>query len=240
MLVKKNSAATYILRRFILYFKIKLNFARPNFSMNLKNILLKNITYLFLVLSLHSFAQYSVSKEHFDLSFQGKANSHKWIFKGVGHSFFVVVEADSVKTEQYPNYISVKNQIVQCSAVPLPETNLDLAKLTLAQQKEGLSGYVDYEIDYFKNELHLQVQNLKKEWITINGKTWLLWCFDVPEQQATKKAAIPAKQQIYVSTICFNQVLDLNTPVLKGDSFTNAKALLKKLMATLKLANTAH
>lgn len=201
---------------------------------------MNNIIYIFLILSLPAVAQNSVSKEQFNLSFQGKANSHKWVFKGVDHSFSVAVVADSVKTEQYPNYISVKNQIVQCSAIPMPETNLNLLNLTLAQQKEALNGYVDYEVDYFGNELKLQIQNLKKEWITVNGKTWLLWYFDVPDQQTTEKAAIPAKQQIYASTICFNQVLDLNTPVLKGDSFANAKALLKKLMATLKLSNTPH
>jgi hypothetical protein len=193
---------------------------------------------LFSIAGFSTFAQYPVKDERFDLHFQESAHGHKWVYNGIGHLFSIEIVGDSVESVQYPNYISVKNQIVQSSAIPLPESNLDLNKLTIAQQKEALTGYVDYEIDYFKNELKLTVQNLKKEWVTVNGKLWLLWYFDAPKQKAQKAVANPARQQIYVSTICFNQVLDLNTPIMKGNSFANAKALLKKLMATLRLSNT--
>ena len=211
-------------------------------------------------------AQSDINKEKFNFSYLKNETGGKFVYSGKKHSFTIDIAASNIKPTDYPNYISIDGQVVQVSIVPLPESNpalkklpetlqkepldgyvdyemdrfknnLDLSKLTAAQQKEALLGYLNYEMEYFKKELKLNPQNLKKEWMTINSKLWILWSFDVPAEKSNDKNIIPTKSQVYVSTICFNQVLGLNTPLIESNDPATAKALLTKMMGTLQLFN---
>jgi len=92
---------------------------------------------------------------------------------------------------------------------------------------------MNYELDYFKNELKIKTVNLNTEWKTIHSRLWLIWSFDVPVQKKDLNASKQVNHQIYASTICFNQVLDLNIPLLPGDNLEQSGDLIIKLMSTL-------
>ena len=192
-------------------------------------------TLFLLTSSIVCIAQDDFYTEEFELSFSTTMNGGEFVYNGKAHSFKIKVVSDSIRTTEHPNFITVGNRIVQSNAVPLPSSRLDLKKLTIEQQKEVLNGYVEYELDYFKNEIHLVCQNLQLEWVTVDARLWLIWSFDVPKQKATEGTSKPATSQIYASTICFNQVLDLNIPVLKGDSKAKCKEHIHELMNGLKL-----
>lgn len=194
-------------------------------------------TTLIFAINIGALAQTNIQDEAFEFSFVSKKNGGQFLYNGKQHSFTIDITSDSIQTTEYPNYIIVGKQVVQTSLIPLPETTLDLVRLTTDQQKEALNGYVDYEMDYFKNELKLSCQNLKKEWTTFSSKIWLVWSFDVNAQSLGENVAYPTKSQIYASTICFNQVLDLNVTLFEKDNFAKSKELINKLMSTLKLSD---
>jgi hypothetical protein len=193
------------------------------------------LLFLALAISFPTLAQSDIKNEEFQLSYLTEKGGAQFLYNGKAHAFTVDIVADSIRTTEYPNYIIVDKRIVQVSAIPLQPTSIDLSGLTIEQQKGALSGYVDYETDYFKNELKLDCQNIKKEWIFIDSKLWLIWSFDVVAQDVSEQLAQKTKSQVYSSTICFNQVLDLNVPVFQNDDIIKIKVFIADLMSSLKM-----
>jgi hypothetical protein len=140
----------------------------------------------------------------------------------------------SVRQTDASNYFIIDNLVFQSSLVPIP-SQTDLSNLSSNQEKQILDQYVQYELDYFQNELKLKINGLKKEWRTIGTKLFLVWAFGVPEQQLADHVKEQVKSQIYFSTICFNQVLDLNIPIIAKDDSTKSETMLNKIAGTLKL-----
>ncbi len=194
------------------------------------------LSLIVLSIGVPAFAQTDLYKEEFQFSYLPKKNGGQILYNGTAHSFTIDILSDSINTTEYPNYIKIYNHILQTAIVPLPQSNLDLKRLTIAQQKEALEGYMGYELEYFKNDLLLNYQHLKKEWITVNTRLWLLWTFDLPMQQADT-AMQQVVAQIYGSTICFNQILDLNVPLFQDDHFEKTKKLVMQCMSGLKTYN---
>lgn len=193
------------------------------------------LLFLALATGFTTLAQSDINNEEFQLSYLAKEGGAQFLYNGKAHAFSINIKADSIKTTDYPNYVIVDKRIVQVSAIPLQPTTIDLSGLTIDQQKAGLSGYVDYEMDYFKNELKLNCQNIKKEWVTINSKLWLIWSFDAIALDVSEQLAQKTKSQVYSSTICFNQVLDLNVPVFQNDDIVKIKVFITDLMSSLKM-----
>ena len=192
------------------------------------------LSIIWLLLAMSSFSQSNLYDEEFTLTFTPTKNSGEWLFKGKSHSFSIAIFSNKIKTTDSPSYITADKSVIQVMSLPLPKSTLDLNKLTTAQQKETLEGYVNYELDYFKNEVKINYKKLTKEWVTINSKLWLLWTFDSSAFNPAEPLANKPNFQIYASTICFNQILDINTPVMKVEVLSKSTELIKKLMATLK------
>jgi hypothetical protein len=193
------------------------------------------LLFLALLASFTTLAQSDINNEEFQLSYLTKEGGAQFLYNGKAHAFSIDIKADSIKTTEYPNYIIADKHIVQVSAIPLQPTSIDLSRLTIEQQKGALSGYVDFEMDYFRNELKLDCRNMKKEWIFIDSKLWLIWSFDAIAQDVSEQLAQKTKSQVYSSTICFNQVLDLNIPVFQNDDIVKIKVLITDLMSSLKM-----
>jgi hypothetical protein len=200
-----------------------------------KTIHMKTLS-LLISLSLISFstlAQSDLYDEEFTLTYSATKTGGKFLYNGKQHSFTIDVTSDKIKPTEYPNYITVGGQIIQAAIIAVPPSNIDLKNISRAQQNVILEGYVQYELDYFKKELNMNYQNFKKEVVFIDARPWLVWTFDVPEMNI--EAAKKVKSQIYASTVCFNQVLTLNSPIMTGDDGAEAKKLLMKIMSSLKL-----
>ncbi|MBV9988295.1 MAG: hypothetical protein JO301_11480 [Chitinophagaceae bacterium] len=187
-----------------------------------------------LVLSMPVFCQSGISDEEFNVTLAKTANGAQWIFKGKAHSFSVDIIAKKIVPTESANYLTADNRVLQASVIPMPKSNWNLSKLSPAQQKEALSRYVDYELDYFKNDLHINYKDLNKEWIMVGPKLWLVWTFNSSDFISPEPVKDKPKFQIYASTICYNQVLDLNTPVMSDQSLDESKKIISRLMASLR------
>lgn len=211
------------------------------------SLVYRSVLLLFLLAnSFLAFGQEDINNESFESKFVAQNGGGKVVFNGKSHAFSIDIVGKNVKlqgvagTDNNQCFIDCDGEVIQTSWVPIPQpmpSAMHLSKLTKEQETEILSGYADYELDYFKSELKLKITDLKKEWLTINSKLYMVWYFDVKPLKTEHNDADNIVRQIYFSTVCFNQVVDLNMPIEKIEHTKAGIELLKKVAATLKFYN---
>ncbi len=209
----------------------------------MKNLLLSLFFIIFY--NLLAVAQSDINNETFNYHLKPTPTGALVIYNGKTHSFTFDVQGKKFKetkaanNTENNNFIGLGKSVIQTSLVPLPQPvpqSFHLSNLTLDQQKEALNGYVDYELDYFTNQLHVKVANLKRSWETINGKLFIVWYFDSEMMKTGAQTVSKLPSQIYMTTVCFNQVWVLNTQFGEPE-VEKPKALLTLIAGTLKLYN---
>ncbi len=185
-----------------------------------------------LFLSFSAFCQKDLQREdvHADL-LKGKKRSIL-VYSGKTHSYTMDITAKSVKASDLPGFANIDKQIVQSTLVPVPQ-HTDLTNLTPEKEREVLTKYMNYELDYYKRKLRHGYSNLQTEWLTLRGHLFLVWYFDMPKDYKL------VSRQIYFSTLFFDQVVDLNAPVFKANDLLHAKSILTKLAGSLKTYNNS-
>jgi len=169
------------------------------------------------------------------LSFNGEEHAglltgrhHSLIaYAGKDHSFTLDIGAYPAKPSDIPGFISIDKQIVQATLVPV-SGSAGLNALTTDKEKEMLLKYMNYELEFYKKKLKQHYSHLQTEWVSLNGRLFLLWYFDMPENYKL------VSRQVYVSTLFYNRVMDLNAPVFKSDDWGRARAILVKLAGTMR------
>ncbi|MBS1661723.1 MAG: hypothetical protein JST68_11820 [Bacteroidetes bacterium] len=152
---------------------------------------------------------------------QGK--SHSVIaYAGKDRSFTIDVPFKTSKPSDVPGFITIDKQIVQATLVPADRSPKTRDEKTL------LTNYMNYELSYYKKKLKQNYTNLQTEWLTLQGRTFLVWYFNMPENYKL------VSRQVYVSTLFGDQVVDLNAPVFKSDDWGKARNLLVKLAGSMK------
>ncbi|HMH23549.1 MAG TPA: hypothetical protein VK563_17305 [Puia sp.] len=151
-------------------------------------------------------------------------------YAGKEHSFTMEVVARSVKPSDLPEFINIDGLIVQSTLLPVPE-GIDLRHLNPSREKDLLTRYMKDELDYYRKKLRQNYNKPESELLTMKGRVFLLWYFDMP---ANSKMV---KRQVYLSTLFYDQVVDLNIPIFNLNDFPRAKAQLVKLAGTLKTYN---
>src|SRR5579863_1876730 len=151
-------------------------------------------------------------------------------YSGQGHSFTLEI-APTAKPSDVPGFITINKQIFQSTLVPV-DKSIDISSLTPAREQDILTGYMNFELSYYKKKLHQNYSNLSTQWVTLQNRIFLVWFFDIPQDQKL------ISRQIYVSTIFYDQILDLNAPVFHPEDAGKAKALLLRLAGTIKTYDT--
>ena len=151
-------------------------------------------------------------------------------YAGQDHSFTLEVQAHTVKLSDVPGFVTIDQQIVQSTLVPV-DPSFDLTDKSPAREQEILTRYMNFELAYYKKKLHQSYSNLQTDWVTLQNKLFLVWYFDMPKNNKL------ISRQIYVSTLFFDQVMDLNAPVFHAGDSEKAKAILLRLAGTMKTYN---
>jgi hypothetical protein len=183
---------------------------------------------LLLLISSKLFAQ--SSGEKFKSALMEKKDGAEVVYSSDKHSFTLDIISDNIKPLQQPGYVLVNNKTLQF--VFIGNDALKQNENTEEQQKAQLLGYMQYELDYVKNEVKLNYTDLAHEWLTINNKIYLLWYYDMPLDMKSKKGGV--LKQVNLSTLCFAHILNLNTPFEQGDSLVADTNFLTKVAQTLK------
>jgi hypothetical protein len=149
------------------------------------------------------------------------------VYAGPEHSFTMEPTSKTAKPSDIPGFITIDGQVLQATLVPA-SLSVDPRRPTTDREKEILTKYMNYELGYYKKKLKQKYSRLQTEWMTIKGHLFLVWYFDMPRDYKL------VSRQIYLSTLFFDQVLDLNAPVFKMEHFVRAKATLVRLAGSLK------
>jgi hypothetical protein len=152
------------------------------------------------------------------------------VFSDDTHAFTIHLDTAIIEPfgEQSTMYLIIDNTyVLQLFAIPFknPE-NQDL--LDDEVQKGFLAHYMKYESEYFRNDLNLSLTNLKTKWGTINLRRFLNWEFETPEFETIE-------MQIHLTTICFDNFVNINVPVTPGMPRDEAFAFIQYVASRLEL-----
>jgi hypothetical protein len=192
----------------------------------------KPLVFLLLCCPLIGHSQSGGTAAPYHISYSPSKTGGVILFTGAKHSLTVDIVGDSIRTTDQPNYLLVDNMVVQVSMVPLPNA-IEGSDLAIPQQKEGLTGYVQYELDYFHKELHLSTSLLQQEWISIRDRPFLLWTFHVAPP-AGQKLRTTITDQLYLSVLWHEQVVDLNCALFDKKDIPKARAILLQMAESMR------
>ncbi|UOE46922.1 hypothetical protein MTO98_21185 [Mucilaginibacter sp. SMC90] len=153
----------------------------------------------------------------------------KQVYNSDSRSFTLDIVTKDIKPMSSPNLVQVDKHLVQF--VLISNSAFSQTDTSSARQHAELQGYMQYELDYITGEAKLKISDIEKNFITLNGKLFLLWYYKMPADNNS------VLQQINLSTLCFGQALNLNSPVTKGETLEENKDLLIKIAQTLKMNN---
>jgi len=143
-------------------------------------------------------------------------------------SFTLELYSDNIQPLEQRNFVMVDEWMFQAFILGFDNPkNVDLS--TEIEQKRSLSQYVNYEVKYFEEELGYDMESLKFKWGDINGKYFYFWHFETPEELET------LQKQMFLTTICHDQFLNLNIPLEKDKDFDDGKKFLFSVARTLKI-----
>jgi hypothetical protein len=189
---------------------------------------IKFTLFYLLVTGLICFSQNEYKPEDFHAALLQTKTGAMIVYTGDKHSFTLDIVSKNIKPSEEPNFVIVDNTVLQSIIIPFPQ-KFDFENMNIETQKQNLLGYMNYELDYIKNELKEKIDNEKYEWVELNNKLFLLWFYDMPKNKNIEK-------QVYLTTVCFDHILNLNTPLERErNDFNFAKDFLIKISQTIKL-----
>lgn len=188
------------------------------------------VVVLSLLTGLSAFCQKNAPDEDVHASLLPGKKKSLVAYAGKDHSFTMEVAARTAKLSDVPGFINISGQIIQSTLVPV-DPSISLGNLTTAREKDLLIKYMNYELGYYKKRLKQNYANLQTEWVTLQGRLFLVWYFDMPKNYKL------VSRQLYFSTLFFDQVMDLNAPLFKMNDFDKARMTLSRMAETLKTYN---
>src|SRR5258706_1320700 len=148
------------------------------------------------------------------------------VYNGHINSFTFRIEADSVKNTEDPNFLWVDGKRLRATIVPFLQNPKAPDE---AEQKRLLEAYRKYEQAYIEKELNTGPLKGKAEYLNINNKPMLLWTLSMPKDNPT------ISKQLYIFTICFDQMLTFNAPVEKGKDEAEIKRMIVRCAETVEI-----
>ena len=127
----------------------------------------------------------------------------------------------------------VDSQTIQITPLKIGGLNFDSLRKDINKQKTLLTEYSKYEMDYYKNELGLELISPNSQWIISKTKGWKIWYFKVgySDIQVDKKVAI----QLFASTIINDKIVTINAPIFIDEDFKKAAYIVNEFIESLKI-----
>lgn len=149
------------------------------------------------------------------------------IYNGTKNSFTLRIVSKSIEPTEQENFLLVDKKLVQSSIIPFQE-KFDFKTMSVEQQKQLLTGYKEYEKEYVQEQLKIQLEE-SEQFLNLEGKIFKYWTFNMPKDNDS------VSKQVYLFTICFDQILMLNGPVVKDQSEVELKNILINMAKTVEL-----
>ena len=192
----------------------------------MKPSLLLILTGLF---TLNLFGQVSFSNVDIKLKVVKNNNTTQLICSNLTTSIKFVLKR-KVTVMQQNNIATIDSQTIQLT--PLKFSGYKVSNLTMDDQKQLLDTYVKYELDYFKNELNVEVINPNNQWVVTNSKGWFVWYFRVGNMPTQINK--PTEIQLFASTVVGDKILTINAPIPTDSDFAKAGLIVNEMMETFR------
>jgi hypothetical protein len=135
---------------------------------------------------------------------------------------------------QQNNFVTIDTQTIQI--IPLKFSGFKKASnnLNMDDQKLLLNTYSNYELDYFRNELNVELVNPNHQWVVTKSKGWFIWYFRICN--VSTQISNPTEIQLFASTVIGDKVLTINAPISSDADFNKAGLIVNEMMETLGIA----
>lgn len=178
-----------------------------------------------IIFSLEGSAQYRA--EEFQPSLIEAKFGVMIVFNGQKNSFTLRIVSNSIEPSEQENFLLVDKKLIQASSIPFQE-EFNFKSMSIEQQKQLLTGYKEYEKEYVQEQLKTGLTGTE-QFLNLDGRIYKYWSFDMP------KGNNSVTKQVYLFTICFDQILLLNGPVIKDQTEAEVKTVLINMAKTLEL-----
>lgn len=137
----------------------------------------------------------------------------------------------NVTVLQQNNFATVDGQTIQIIPLKFSGYKKSTSGQGINSEKQLLDTYSKYELEYFKNELGVDVMNPSNQWVVSKSKGWFIWYFRVGNTlaQVNKQTTI----QLFASTVVGNKILTVNAPIESDGDFNKAGLIENEMMETL-------
>jgi hypothetical protein len=137
----------------------------------------------------------------------------------------------NVTVLQQKNFVTVENQTIQIIPLKFSGYKNSTSRQGINSEKQLLNTYSNYELEYLKNELGVDVKNPNSQWIVTKSKGWLIWYFKVGNMppQLDKQTSI----QLFASTVIGDKILTVNAPIYSNGDFNKAGLIVNEMIETL-------
>lgn len=131
------------------------------------------------------------------------------------------------------NFVTLDNQIIQIMTLKFDGFKKDVNGKKFNNQKELLYIYSNYELEYFKRELGVEVIAPNNQWVMVKSKGWFIWYFKIGK--VTTQMKTQTEIQLFATTIIGNKILIINAPILKVGDFSESALIVNELMEALTI-----
>lgn len=139
----------------------------------------------------------------------------------------------NVAVLQQNNLARIDSQVIQVTALEYGGFKKDINPGKLSGQEQILGAYTNYELDYFKNKLGIEVINASHQWVETESRGWFIWYFKVGSIPTPVDRQMQI--QLFASTVIGNKILTINAPVLVDGNFEQAGRIVNNMMETLTI-----
>ncbi|MEY4930256.1 MAG: hypothetical protein RI909_980 [Bacteroidota bacterium] len=183
------------------------------------------IFFIGVVVAFPSYSQYQA--EEFQAAMIQTKFGAMIIYNGKKNSFTLRIISKSIEPTEQENFLLVDKNLVQSSIIPFQE-KFDFKAMPEQLQRQLLTGYKEYEKEYVQEQLKIQLEE-SEQFLNLEGKIFKYWTFSMPKDNDS------VSKQLYLFTICFDQILMLNGPVVKDQPEAELKNILIGMAKTLEL-----
>ena len=78
----------------------------------------------------------------------------------------------NITVMQQENFVTIDGQTVQITPLKISGYKKGVTRLSINDQKQLLDTYSKYELDYFKNELNVEIINPNSQWVMTKSRGW--------------------------------------------------------------------
>ncbi|WP_422859050.1 hypothetical protein ACOKFD_17305 [Flagellimonas sp. S174] len=158
-------------------------------------------------------------------------DKNHFTLKLVGNTIQEVEIEGSQRVQKNQHFISIDGIIIQTISIPIPK---HLRKIDSTEPEKILDAYLNYELDFIKNELKVNISDVLMMPGNFSSRKYLLWKYKLTDNMNINDGET-VKGQIHLSTICFNQVLTLSIPMIDLSLENKYRRKLVNLARRIKL-----